>query len=413
MKTEKIKASDVKQLSLFKSRSNLTAFKAAAFFSSVLKIPALSEQFQFKARRIFKWGERRNEVTGLGYSSSQGNLQNKLVGIDKQARGWGKPTPESRGSRKNKGNGSSHWPCLWRGLAGKDAQHSHSTPNSLKMQQNGNQTSAQWDVSDSCHQAEGTNFVFFCHSDSGYSFNRDLQVALPSRTRAGELCSLSFPSLLTLPLTHQKSWKKTSVQHLRAMHPPFPWSSASLFSPLDWTVQKLLLVCSTSFYPWRSRDEPLETDTSSAIRLHPCFFICILKNILALLPCSVTKGCERITQFSWVDQNQACNTWRMWDLAKSLHQSQPLQGEWDRSCSTEGRGILFANQNTSHRYHCLHCTFDTHGREKMLRPPNPLPLLMSSGSNPDSSAFLPALPSCQESNNNSQLHGLFPLHMYN
>lgn len=87
MKTEKIKASDVKQLSLFKSRSNLTAFKAAAFFSSVLKIPALSEQFQFKARRIFKWGERRNEVTGLGYSSSQGNLQNKLVGIDKQARG--------------------------------------------------------------------------------------------------------------------------------------------------------------------------------------------------------------------------------------------------------------------------------------------------------------------------------------
>lgn len=67
------------------------------------------------------------------------------------------------------------------------------------MQKNGNQTSAQWDVSDCCHQAEGTNFVFFCHSDSGYSQNRDLQVALPSRTQAAVLSSLSFPSLLTLP----------------------------------------------------------------------------------------------------------------------------------------------------------------------------------------------------------------------
>lgn len=63
MKTEEIKASDVKQLSLFNSRSNLTAFKTAAFLLSVLKISALSEQFKFKTRRIFRWGERRSEVT--------------------------------------------------------------------------------------------------------------------------------------------------------------------------------------------------------------------------------------------------------------------------------------------------------------------------------------------------------------
>lgn len=94
MKTEKIKASSVKQLSLFNSRSNLTAFKTAAFFLSGLKISALSEQFKFKTQRIFKWGDRRNEVTcqqwrgtGLGYNCSQGSLQNKLLGIDKQARG--------------------------------------------------------------------------------------------------------------------------------------------------------------------------------------------------------------------------------------------------------------------------------------------------------------------------------------
>lgn len=36
------------------------------------------------------------------------------------------------------GDGSAHRPCLWRGPAGKDAQHCHSTPNALKMQQNGN-----------------------------------------------------------------------------------------------------------------------------------------------------------------------------------------------------------------------------------------------------------------------------------
>lgn len=178
----------------------------------------------------------RSPANRLGYNSRQGSLQNKLVGTDKQARSWGRPTPESRGSRKSNGNGSSHTSaCFWRGLAGEDAQHRHSTPNSLKMQQNGNQTSAQWDVSDSCHQAEGTNFVFFCHSDSGYSYKGELQVALPSRTQAAVLSSLSSPSLLTLPpLTHQKPWKKTRMQHLRTMHPPLlPWSSASLFSPLD------------------------------------------------------------------------------------------------------------------------------------------------------------------------------------
>lgn len=56
------------------------------------------------------------------------------------------------------------------------------------------------------------------------------------------------------------------------------------------------------------------------------------------------------------------------------------------------------------------CTSGTHGREKTRRPPNPLASLTSSGSNPDSLAwlllvmtvctFLSALLSCQESNNN-------------
>lgn len=59
MKTEKIKAADVKLFSLFNSRSNLTAFQIARLFSSSSKISALLEQFQVKTQRDLQvWGEK-------------------------------------------------------------------------------------------------------------------------------------------------------------------------------------------------------------------------------------------------------------------------------------------------------------------------------------------------------------------
>lgn len=97
------------------------------------------------------------------YSSSSW-LQNKLVSIDK---------PEAeRNPRMEPGEAA--WvmaiapctsPAFKAGWLGR-MPSSHEAPNPLKMQPNGNQASAQQDVSDSCHQAEGTNFVS-CHSDSG------------------------------------------------------------------------------------------------------------------------------------------------------------------------------------------------------------------------------------------------------
>lgn len=56
----------------------------------------------------------RSPANRLGYNSSQGSLQNKLVG-----RGWGKPRPETRGSRKSNGNGSSHQPAFGEGWLGR------------------------------------------------------------------------------------------------------------------------------------------------------------------------------------------------------------------------------------------------------------------------------------------------------
>lgn len=170
------------------------------------------------------------------------------------------------------------------------------------MQQDGNQASAQQDVSDSCHQAEGTNFVFFCHSDSGYSYNWDLHVAHLRRSEAGALSSLSS---LSLPLTHQKSWKKTSMQHLRAMYPPLPVGAQYHFSP-HWTRLSRRW-CVHILLPLKEKQAPaLKQDrTSSATRFNPCFFINTLKSILALLPCSVPKWCEKVTHIIFLRRSES------------------------------------------------------------------------------------------------------------
>lgn len=173
--------------SLLNSQSNLTACKIAGFLGLFFKIAALSEWFQFKTRRTFKWGrewtrspaKQRLHSTELWYNSSyssSGWLQNKLVSIGKQARGWGEPTRGTRGSSMSDGHCSLHHPAFEAGWLGR-MHNSHAAPNPLKIQLNGNQASAQQDMSDSCHQAEGANFVSFCHSNSGDSCNGDLQVA--------------------------------------------------------------------------------------------------------------------------------------------------------------------------------------------------------------------------------------------
>lgn len=204
-----------------------------------------------------EWGHLPTAAacTGLGYSTSQGSLQNKLVSIDK-------PEPGETHTW-NQGKQEEQWQwiitsaLLWRGLAGKDAEHTHSTPNSLKMQQDGNQACAQQDVSDSCHQAEGTNFVFFCHSDSGYSYKGNLHIAHLSRTEAGALSSLSSPCHW-----HTRNHGRKPACSI--------WEPCIHLSPLELSITFLPTGLdspeggvSTSFCLWRSIDYPLETRTST------------------------------------------------------------------------------------------------------------------------------------------------------
>lgn len=156
------------------------------------------------------------------------------------------------------------------------------------------------------------------------------------------------------------------MQHLRAVHPPLPWSSASLFSPLDLTLQKLLVVWPRSFYLWRSTDDPLETTRTVLPQGFTPDPLLIPSRASLLFPALCPRGVRR-----WHNPPGKVRV-RLWTpgghktCAKSLPQSQPTWLRETHPAGNEWKRILFAKQNTSHRYHCLCCTFDTHSREKML-----------------------------------------------